>query len=133
MYSTFSPYKYCPSIKKWTLNMLFMMACLSPGFIPAQQTVDIDPAYRSPDKNLAPVRFEGEILFYVRGVSSLPADQRARTINSRIRKAAAHTRIPPDSIRIITETERIAIYAGNDFIMNVYPIDAEAEGVSPFR
>src|SRR5678816_2753579 len=96
MYSTFRPYKHCPSMKKWTLNMLFMMACLWPELIPAQQTANIDPTYRSPDKNLAPVKFEGEILYYVRGVSAHPADERARTINQRIRKAAAHIRIPPD-------------------------------------
>jgi len=117
-------------MKKWAFHMLLMLTCLWPGLVPAQRTADIDPSYRSPDKNLAPVRFEGEILYYVRGVSSHPADERALTINKRIRKAATHIRIPPDSIRIIPETERMAIYAGNDFIMNVYPVDAEAEGVS---
>lgn len=95
----------------------------------AQDNADIDPALHQKDANMAPVLFEGETLFYVRGATAYPAEERALTISKRIRKAAAHHQMPSDSVKIIAGTERMQIYAGSDLIMNVYPVDAEAEGV----
>ena len=113
---------------QWLL--LIIVGWTLPAVLHAQRNADIDPSFSRQDKNLAPVKFQGEVLFYVKGVSSHPADERAYTINRRIRKATARITIPPDSIRIVHETGREAVYAGNEFIMNVFEVDAEAEGVS---
>jgi len=95
----------------------------------AQDNSDVDPALQNKDQNVAPVRFEGETLFYVRGATAYPAEERAITISKRIRKAAANRSIPADSIRILPGADRMSIYAGPELIMHTYPVDAETEGV----
>ncbi|MBP6335689.1 MAG: mechanosensitive ion channel [Bacteroidia bacterium] len=89
---------------------------------------DVDPADLS--KVVSPVEVDGVKLFYVRGISTFPAKERASTISRRIRKAAANHSINADSVRIITEETKFKIYAGTEFVMNVYNVDGENEGVS---
>lgn len=95
-----------------------------------QGTGDVDPTLKEAQVNLAPVRVDGEVLFYVKGVMSYPADIRAKTIQKRIYKAAENRNILSDSVKAISDIGRMQIYAGREFIMNVYPIDAEADGIS---
>ncbi len=89
---------------------------------------DVDPVDLS--KVVSPVEVDGVKLFYVRGISTFPAKERASTISRRIRKAAANNSINADSVRIITEETKFKIYAGTEFVMNVYNVDGENEGVS---
>ena len=49
------------------------------GFILGQVTSDIDPSLKKSQENLAPVSVDGEVLFYVKGVMSYPADIRAKS------------------------------------------------------
>ncbi len=95
-----------------------------------QGTSDIDPTMKEAQANLAPVRVDGNVLFYVRGVMSYPSEIRAATIRQRLYKIAENRSITPDSLRVIPEPDRIRIYAGREFIMNVYPPDAEADGIT---
>lgn len=95
-----------------------------------QTTGDIDPSLRKSAENLAPVLVDGEVLFFVKGAMSYPAEFRAKTIRKRIYTAAEDRSITIDSIKFLPDTGRIQIYAGPIFIMNVYPVDAEPDGIS---
>lgn len=121
------------SLKRLSIGLFMIVLVfgltISPVFTFSQSNNDIDHALQGKDPNVAPVKFEGDILFYVRGASTYPAPLRAQTISKRILKAAANRSIQPDSVKVSPESDRIPIYAGNDLIMNVYPIDAEAEGI----
>ena len=118
------------SMARISFIAITLLACLLPAICHSQDNSDIDPVLLHKDPNVAPVRFEGEILFYVRGTSVIPAAERAIIISKRIRKAAANPAIHADSVKLIPETDRIQVYADQDFIMNVFPVDAETEGVT---
>lgn len=105
----------------------FSISC---GIAFSQQQSDVDPTIERSSVDLAPVRVDGTILFYVKGVSSYPAAVRAKTISKRIYTAAENRSISIDSVKSIFNTDRMQIYAGDIFIMNVYPIDAETSGIS---
>jgi small-conductance mechanosensitive channel len=109
-----------------TLSLLIFCSLISKG----QTTNDVDPELLSSDKLTASVKIDGRNLFYVRGISSYPAQQRANTISRRIKKVAADKTISPDSVKIINAPDHLMIYAGKEFIMNVYTADAELERVS---
>lgn len=103
---------------------------LFPAFVLGQGNSDVDPDIAETKTNLAPVRIDGEILFYVRGVAAYPADTRAKTIQKRIYAVAKNKSIPPDSVRLVVEESRIRIFAMDQFIMNVYNEDAEIDGIN---
>ena len=95
-----------------------------------QTTNDVDQEISGVENILAPVKIDGNTLFFVRGISSFPASQRASVISKRIRKAAANKSIPADSVKITNGQGHLMIYAGEDFIMNIYDVDAESEKIS---
>jgi len=109
---------------------IFCTLILKPIPSVAQETSDVDPAFAGETQLVAPVKVDGNILFNVRGISSYTAEQRASTISKRIRKAAAIQSISIDSVRIVESTDHSKIYAGSEFVMNVYDADAERDGVS---
>lgn len=116
-------------------SMMLRLVVLSLLFISdlasGQATNDVDPSLSHDRNALAPVRVDGSILFYVRGVSSFPAETRAKTIAQRIQRAASNYTTPPDSVKVIEDAGRLKVYAGNEFVMNIYTADAEAEGITP--
>lgn len=116
----------CFSMGLWVT--WFLMLCPANQY--GQSTRDVDPVDAAARTHLAPVEVDGEILFYVIGVSSYPAEDRAKTISNRINKVAANYLIAPDAVRAIPDERKIQIMAGTDFIMNVYDLDGESEGVA---
>ena len=116
-------------------SMMLRLVVLSLLFISdlasGQATNDVDPSLSHDRNALAPVRVDGSILFYVRGVSSFPAETRAKTIAQRIQRAAANYATPADSVKSFEDNGRLKVYAGNEFVMNIYSADAEAEGITP--
>jgi small-conductance mechanosensitive channel len=110
------------------LLMLYIIV-LFPINSSAQENTDIDPKLMEAQMDVAPVKLDGKILFNVRGISSYPAGLRATTISKRIKKAASDPSISIDSVKIITSEDKIMIYAGKEFIMNVYNPDALQEGI----
>ncbi len=96
----------------------------------AQETADIDVGLNESVNSSAPVVVDGNSLFDVRGISSYPAELRAATISNRIQKVASNADISADSVKIIPEEDRLKIYAGDNFIMNVYDVDAEFERIN---
>jgi len=81
-------------------------------------------------KNVAAVKVDGNILFFVVGISSFPADERAAIISQRIVKAASDRSIPADSVYIRAAEDHLNIYAGKEFIMMVTQDGAKAEGTN---
>jgi small-conductance mechanosensitive channel len=78
----------------------------------------------------APVMIDGNTVLRVRGVSSFPADERARAIAGRIREIAANPAMRPDALRV-TETEFSSqITADGQLVVNVYDLDSKSEGVA---
>jgi len=78
----------------------------------------------------APVELDGTALFTVRGVSSLPAAERARLIEDRLTAVAADPARPVDSLDIVEIENAARIMAGDRMIMGVTSADASFEQVS---
>ena len=100
------------------------------GTLTAQQVMESDLETLENQKLIAPVKVDGDVLFMVRGSTSFPASDRAASISKRIRKAASNPYIPADSITIRSFADHVEIYAGSEFIMNVFAGDAEVEHLS---
>src|SRR5215468_464964 len=81
------------------------------------------------DDVTAPVVVDGVQLFSVRGLSSLPAEIRARQIRGRIEAAAADPAVDPSSVRLVELTTATEIEAGGRRMMVVSDADAEMERV----
>jgi len=111
------------------LMVAILIIMLLPGYASGQETSDVDTKLAEVQLDVSPVKLDGKILFNVRGISSYPSKLRAATISKRIKKAASDPSISVDSVKIITSGERTMVYAGKEFIMNVYDPDALAEGI----
>jgi small-conductance mechanosensitive channel len=113
------------------LSLVTLIAFLFvPGISAGQTTQDPNPEKPILKENVAPVRIDGHTLFYIRGTSSYLPSQRADAIAKRIEKVASDESIPTDSVVVIPAEDRMKIYAGKIFLMNVFDIDARGERVS---
>ena len=81
----------------------------------------------------APVVIDGEPLFLVRGITSYPADQRARDIEGRIRALAADRSFDAASMTIGEQEGAAVILAREQRVMGVLAEDAVFEQVDPAR
>ena len=77
-----------------------------------------------------PVEIDGQVLFRVRGTSSLPAEQRAAAIRERIEAVAADENINSDTLRIDAADNVSTILAGDQLLMLVTDADARLERLS---
>ena len=112
-------------LKIYALSLIFL--CLSSNLLFGQ-----DPSITNNASNqikLSPVKLDGNILFNVRGVSSFPAEQRAREISERIKDVAANYSIQPEMVKIVEEDNHYIIKAGDQLIVRVYDADAAVEGL----
>jgi len=106
-----------------TLILLFWLACSAAASRePAHTEVESDIA-------TAPVELDGRVLFRVRGVSSLPAEERARLIHDKVAALAANRAIPIDSLQVVEGHGATRIQAGDTPIMSVIDADARLEEV----
>ena len=78
----------------------------------------------------AAVKIDDNILFYVRGTTSFPAEERARIIVEKIITLAHDKSFNSNSLKIIEEEDRHIIIANDNFIVRLFNADAEIEGVS---
>lgn len=118
-------------LKQERMFFLFMLAIsfIFTSGIFGQSTNDVDAVNPETAKNEAPVKLDGKTLFFVHGISSYPAELRAATISKRIKTAAEDNSGGSDSVKIIAGDGKSMIYAGKEFIMNVYDIDARTVNV----
>jgi small-conductance mechanosensitive channel len=92
-----------------------------------------EPAAAPPDEGevaTAPVELDGTVLLRVRGVSSLPAAERARLIRERLIEVAGDESVSADSIRVVDDVNVARIVAGDRLIMGVIDADASLEQVT---
>ncbi|MHC1777939.1 MAG: mechanosensitive ion channel family protein [Lentimicrobium sp.] len=115
-------------------GMFLILACwiciINPEAGYGQNAGDVDPEVSGTRQNTAPVKVDGRTIFYIGGISSYTAEQRAAAISERIRKAANDPSVSPDSVKVVSENDRDKLYAGSRFIMSVFDVDASAEKVS---
>lgn len=78
----------------------------------------------------APVEVDGDVLFKLRGVSSLTAKRRARDVASRIESVALDPAVSVSDLKIVPEKDYIAIEGGSLLILAISEADAESEGIS---
>jgi small-conductance mechanosensitive channel len=95
------------------------------GVPPPPSETEVETEYAQ-----APVMFDGESLFQVRGVMAYPAEKRAQVIAGRIEAVAADRSVPVDSLRIVQTEHGLDILAGNRFLMTVTETDTKREGVT---
>jgi small-conductance mechanosensitive channel len=112
------------------LSAVIPVLFLITGTLAAQQTGEMDLEMMQDQKLIAPVKVDGEVLFLVRGTSTFPASERASAIGKRIRRVASNPYFPADSLKIRSVGDHLEIYAGSEFIMNVFAGDAEVEHLS---
>jgi small-conductance mechanosensitive channel len=77
--------------------------------------------------DVAPVILDGRQLFQIRGLSTYPADQRAKKIAKRLAAAAGDYRVSPDSLFAVPNELGLLITAGSHEIMTVLDADARLE------
>lgn len=78
---------------------------------------------------LAPVTIDGKVLFKLRGVSALPAAERAAGVTARIVEAARDPAFDPKTIEAVAENGMTAIVGGDKRFVAVVEADAHIEGV----
>jgi small-conductance mechanosensitive channel len=78
----------------------------------------------------APVELDGIVLFHVRGVTSYPAETRARMIRDRIIAVAADPSIPIEALRIVDRQGTSVIVAADRPLVPVLEADASLEQIS---
>ena len=79
--------------------------------------------------SVAPVILDGELLFQLRGVSALPATERAAAVRERIIALARNAPIAPDSGKVDVYEDRVAVVYGDQTVVIFYLVDAEIEAV----
>jgi small-conductance mechanosensitive channel len=87
------------------------------------------PPMQEAEVDTASVEIDGRVLFRVRGVSSLPAEVRARRIVERVESIAADPSISVDAVRPVPSGGMTQILAGPTVIMAVVDADASLEQV----
>jgi small-conductance mechanosensitive channel len=107
-----------------TLLLLFMN--VSPSY--AQQSSQIEMADKA--IKVSPVRLDGVVLFYVHGIQSFPADERAKGIEKRVENIAEDPAVNIESITSVETDVSTNIVADGKHIMSVFDYDASMEGVS---
>jgi len=111
------------------ITLLLALWPLAPAAF-ADGTTGMDrPAVETEGIPTAPVTLDGLTLFRVRGVSSFPAEERARAIAGRIRVFALETTVSVDALRVVDANERTNILASDRLIISVFDADAEVERV----
>jgi small-conductance mechanosensitive channel len=78
----------------------------------------------------APVVVDGDVLFRVRGTSSLPAAERAARIAASITGLAGDPEVRPENVRVVEAGEYLRIAAGDRPVVTLADADAALEHVS---
>jgi hypothetical protein len=110
---------YC-NLKPGALFLLLVLwiSLLLPGSL-SGQTIDEEALeFEDITQKLAPVKLDGNVLFYVSGIASYTAEQRAAAISERIKKVAADYSISSDSVKIVKGEDLSKIYVGDVLILN---------------
>jgi small-conductance mechanosensitive channel len=117
------------------LAVWICLGALSPSSVPAQEATPAGYAESRREASLeaahglAAVTVDSRALFYVRGLASYPAADRARAISERIVRAARERTFAADTLRLAEVDLGTQILAGELPLLTVTDGDAEIEGV----
>ncbi len=108
------------------------MVSVAALMLPAWATAQAPPASQQqpappPAIEKAPVIIDGETLFELRGVSSLPAQERADGVAARIVAIARDASVSMSDLRVVDAEDHLDIVAGELRIVSVFDMDAQAE------
>jgi small-conductance mechanosensitive channel len=112
-------------VKRIASLSLVMLVCL--GGAGGARAQDAPGGQADAEIATAPVEIDGTQLFRVRGVSSLPAEQRAVAIRDRLVAVAADPSMSPDSFRVVDEGALTKVLAGDRLVMGIVDADANLE------
>jgi small-conductance mechanosensitive channel len=110
----------CVTIALWITSGAYVFAQQPDAQVPApgEQTIHV-----------APVRIDDKVLFYVRGIRSFPAEERAEAIEERIRKIASDPAVKTESIDAVESEGSTELMADSKPIMSIFDADAALDGV----
>lgn len=116
----------------FSVKLVFCFLCFFFTFVSslvAQTSTAAAEDLDTVEPDVAAVKVDGEILFYVRGISSYPAEKRAQIISDRIYNVASDYSVHADSVFLLTTDDYVKIVVGSEFIMNVYELDGKWEQI----
>jgi small-conductance mechanosensitive channel len=96
---------------------------------PVDQLAGVLEELRETGPQTAPVELDGEILFWVVGAKSFPADDRARSIRASIVALARDPSVRPESVHWVDDKFATRIVVGERPIMHVVDADARIDGL----
>jgi len=103
---------------------------LAAQWAPAQETPsEVEMSPHEAVVPTAPVMLDGEELFSVRGVSALPAAERAARITAAVKKVARDVTFDPANLRVVDEDPFTSVMAGDVRILALVDADARLEDV----
>ena len=100
--------------------------------MPSVSLAQPGPQTTSPEEpsiHVSPVWIDDKVLFYVRGIKSFPAEERAEAIEERIKIIAADNAVKIESITAVESEYSTDIIADGRPIMSIFDVDASLEGV----
>src|ERR1044071_2931368 len=107
------------------LAPLIVAASIADVRIDAQSSVADDEA----EPMVAPVEIDGTVVLRVRGVSSMPAAERARRVRDRIIAVAADPAIAAESLYVVDRDGITRIVVNNTTLVGITDADAGFEQV----
>ena len=117
----------------WLLLFLLPTPSLAQAAEPSAETTPalvFEEIPRPATAKGAPVLLDGRTLFYLQGISSYPADVRARMVAQRIQAAAVDPTFSAEKVTIEEKEDRTAIVFGTKPLVTLVDLDASAEGVT---
>lgn len=108
--------------------MAFLLLVALPFVVAAQERDTQGSLPASIDR--APVTVDGKRLFFIHGVASYTAKERARRIQGAITRTARNPEIGTEDIVVFNLEDRTQIRAGETVLINVLDADAALEGLS---
>ncbi len=111
---------------RWLALMLALV--LAFGLMASAEALGQDEEANPADApHTAPVVIDGETLFYLRGVTALPATERAAMVKSRVVELARDASFDVKALALTEADDRTAIYAGDKLVLNIVNVDAAVE------
>lgn len=112
------------------LPILLLLAAAPTAFAQApDQEPENEAASIEAPIPVAPVAIDGTVLFSVRGVSALPAEERAARIVAAIKKVARDASFDPANLTVVDEGPFTSVMAGETRVIGMVDADARLEGV----
>jgi small-conductance mechanosensitive channel len=125
-----------PRIRVSPLKIVFLtgfaafILLVTPATVFAQGDRSPEAKTAAEEWSRAPVVLDGQPLFTLSGIRSLPAPARAKMVMERIRKAAADPGFSADTLKIEETGDRSRFLYGDKELFALVDLDAESEGIT---